>query len=223
LGTRTKALTVYLLAPDRLLRAGLCRVLDDADISVAGAAATLDEARAEIVREAPPDLMLVDWSVGDAQRLIEIRCVRESLPQMRVVVLTDDLSIESLAQCFAAGAHGCLVKTISSAALKQSLALVALGEKVFPSNLATSIASRSSPVPTTARRGAGVAGLSEREVKILQSLATGKFNKAIADDLGITESTVKAHLKAILRKLHLRNRTQAALWAVNNGVAASSR
>jgi two-component system, NarL family, nitrate/nitrite response regulator NarL len=64
-------------------------------------------------------------------------------------------------------------------------------------------------------------GLSPREQEILQSLVTGASNKLIAIKLGITEATVKVHLKTLLRKIDVNNRTQAAIWAMNNGFSAS--
>jgi two-component system nitrate/nitrite response regulator NarL len=212
--------TVYLLAPDRLLRAGLCRVLDDMGISVCGAAATFDAGLGAIARQGAPDLMLVDWAAGDTQRLTDIRSARQSRPQMRMVVLADRCSIADLGDCFAAGAHGYLLNNISSEALKHSLALVMLGEKVFPTAVAAMLTNLPGTIEETSRPFDSMGRLSAREVEILRTLGTGLPNKVMAHHLGITVSTVKVHLKGIMRKIHVTNRTQAALWAVTHGCSA---
>jgi two-component system nitrate/nitrite response regulator NarL len=91
-----------------------------------------------------------------------------------------------------------------------------LGEKVFPTNLAAMLLNlNNAPSPMNSLRG-----LSPREQEILQSLVTGASNKLIAIKLGITEATVKVHLKTLLRKIDVNNRTQAAIWAMNNGFTA---
>lgn len=213
---------IFLVDPSQLLREGLRKLLDDPSFSVGGEAATLAEALGKIAQDGTPDLMLLDYTADDRQRLEEIRTLRQRMPEMRAVVLTDVLSSVSLAQCFDAGADGYLVKNISSVALKQSLRLVMIGEKVFPTNLASLLVNgkvEARPAPMT---DSGMAGLSEREIQILQCLLNGYPNKVIAHHLDITESTVKVHLKGILRKIRATNRTQAAIWALNRGLGAST-
>src|SRR4051812_43819098 len=115
-----------------------------------------------------------------------------------------------------AGADGYLMKDVSPEALIQSLELVMMGEKVFPTNLAAmlfDLNNASSPMNS-------IRGMTPREHEILQALVTGASNKLIANRLGITEATVKVHLKTLLRKIDVNNRTQAAIWAMNNGVTA---
>jgi two-component system nitrate/nitrite response regulator NarL len=91
-----------------------------------------------------------------------------------------------------------------------------MGEKVFPTNLASMLLNLdSTPSPMKSVRG-----LSPREQDILQALVSGSSNKVIAFKLGITEATVKVHLKTLLRKIDVNNRTQAAIWAMNNGFTA---
>jgi two-component system nitrate/nitrite response regulator NarL len=213
---------IVIVDPSQLLREGLRKLLDDPSFSVVGEAATLSEALGKISQDGPPDLMLLDYSADDKQRLEEIRSLRQRLPKMRVVVLTDALSSVSLAQCFDAGADGYLVKNISSVALKQSLRLVMIGEKVFPTNLASLLVNGKVEARPAPIGEGGMAGLSEREIQILQCLLNGYPNKVIAHHLDITESTVKVHLKGILRKIRATNRTQAAIWALNRGLGAAA-
>jgi len=221
-GTNMQTFQIFLVDPSQLLREGLRRLLDDPSFSVSGEAATLGEALGKITQDGTPDLLLLDYTADDKQRLEEIRTLRQRLPKMRVVVLTDALSSVSLAQCFDAGADGYLVKNISSVALKQSLRLVMIGEKVFPTNLASLLVNGKVEARPAPIGEGGMAGLSEREIQILQCLLNGYPNKVIAHHLDITESTVKVHLKGILRKIRATNRTQAAIWALNRGLGASA-
>ncbi len=92
-----------------------------------------------------------------------------------------------------------------------------MGEKVFPTHLAQLLVSSrgdelGQDVPPRRK------GLSQREVQILRCLLNGNSNKMIANHLNITEATVKVHLKSLLRKINASNRTQAAIWALNNGI-----
>jgi two-component system nitrate/nitrite response regulator NarL len=133
------------------------------------------------------------------------------------VVLADGLSVEALRAAMGGGADGFLSKSVSPEALIQSLQLVLLGEKVFPTNLAAMLLDMNAPSPLNSVRG-----MTRREHEILQALVTGASNKMIAIKLGITEATVKVHLKTLLRKIDVNNRTQAAIWAMNNGFTADS-
>jgi two-component system nitrate/nitrite response regulator NarL len=134
------------------------------------------------------------------------------------VVLASDMTVEALREAMSAGADGFLMKEVSPEALLQSLELVMLGEKVFPTNLAAMLLDlTSAPTPLNSIRG-----LSSREREILQLLMTGASNKLIAIRLGIAEATVKVHLKTLLRKIDVNNRTQAAIWAMNNGFSTKA-
>ena len=106
-------------------------------------------------------------------------------------------------------------------ALQESLRLVRAGEKVFPSELASYIPAMPSnfAIPEISTSALREFELSCREIEILQCLTNGQSNKAIAKNLDIAEATVKVHVKRILRKAHVANRTQAALWGVSKGVA----
>jgi two-component system, NarL family, nitrate/nitrite response regulator NarL len=113
---------------------------------------------------------------------------------------------------------GYLLKNMSADALHQSLRLVLLGEKVFPTDLAHLLISDRLTARNEAVQGDHVNGLSDREMQILGYLTSGAQNKQIANDLQISDGTVKVHLKAILKKIGVQNRTQAALWALSQGM-----
>ena len=141
-------------------------------------------------------------------------------PDARTVFVVPQLDVTLMSDCFAAGAFGFLLESISCDALGESLRLVGSGEKVFPSQLALlfpMLASRLAS-PQTYDLAPPESRLSHRELEILRSLTSGHSNKVIAKNLKIAEATVKVHVKRILRKAHVMNRTQAAMWGVANGV-----
>ena len=151
--------------------------------------------------------------------------VRALLPDARVTMMADTFDAAQLRQCFTAGADGYLLKDMSAESLRASLALVLLGEKLLPSSLAELLSRNSngsdpaalSAIPIHDRAVTGT--LSDRELDIMRCLVDGDSNKRIANRLQIAEATVKVHLKSILRKTRAANRTQAAIWAFQRGVA----
>lgn len=138
-----------------------------------------------------------------------------------VLVASRQLGPDPMLAAIAAGADGILLAELSPEAFLQSLRLICLGERVLPAQLATLLLNRDRHdrlVPNEVRE----IGLSNRELQILELLARGYANKEIAIELDIAEATVKVHVKAVLRKIRVGNRTQAAVWALGHGLAASS-
>ncbi len=132
-------------------------------------------------------------------------------------MLSTELELAALRNVLRAGADGYLVNDISLEALSLSMLLAVTGEKVPPGSLADVLASdRSEFRVSTVSRDHGQ--LTERERLILQCLTKGYSNKVIARMLNITEGTVKVHLKSLMRKISVVNRTQAALWAGSRGI-----
>ena len=122
------------------------------------------------------------------------------------MVLASDFAVDALRDAMNAGADGYLMKGVSPEALLQSLELVMMGKMVFPTDLAAMLFDMNVIAPPHSVRG-----LSPREQEILQALVTGSSNKLIAIKLGITEATVKVHLKTLLRRIDVNNRIQAAI------------
>ncbi|WP_217430861.1 response regulator transcription factor [Sphingomonas bacterium] len=162
-----------------------------------------------------PHLVVID-SFVETQGPAIITQVLQHLPGLRPVVLVNTFDFATMRTCFQAGACGYIVKKIASTSLIASLHLIAMGEKVMPSDLAGELPE----APATGDGGSGInhpiesAGLSLRESEILACLVSGKPNKIISRQLSISEATVKVHVKAILRKTGVQNRTQAAIWAM---------
>jgi len=204
---------IILIEPNRLFRQGLKHLLAGTCFDVGAEFNTVELALEAGETAGTPDLVISGQPVKDEA---ELRALREVFPTARIVVLADGLSVDVLRAAMGGGADGFLIKTVSLEALIQSLQLVMLGEKVFPTNLASMLLDLSSaPSPLNSIRG-----MTPRENEILQALVTGASNKVIAYKLGITEATVKVHLKTLLRKIGVNNRTQAAIWAMNNGFTA---
>jgi two-component system nitrate/nitrite response regulator NarL len=157
----------------------------------------------------------------------DITCVvgeiRDWEPSAKIVFVVPKLDLEVMSACFAAGACGYLIDTISRDALRESLKLVNAGEKVFPSDLASLFPLLAARIGSAEQAASEPpeSDLSRREIEILRCLTNGQSNKVIAKNLAIAEATVKVHVKRILRKANANNRTQAALWGVATGVAAA--
>jgi two-component system nitrate/nitrite response regulator NarL len=113
--------------------------------------------------------------------------------------------------------RGYLLSNISKEVLTHSLRLILLGETVFPSQLATAWATGQLRQNASSDVGKALEVLTQREAEILGCLTEGSPNKMIARQLGITEATVKIHVKSLIRKIGVQNRTQAALWAIQVG------
>jgi len=201
-----------LIESNQLFRQGLKHLLADTRFAVEVEFGTVEQAVASA--ENATSLVITGHNGKEPE---DLTLLRDAYPDARIVVLAADLTVDTLRDVMNAGADGFLMKDVSPEALIQSLQLIMLGEKVFPTNLAAMLLNlNSAPTPMNSLRG-----LSPREQEILQALVTGASNKVIALKLGITEATVKVHLKTLLRKIDVNNRTQAAIWAINNGFTAA--
>ena len=210
---------VSLFGRNEIAREGLRRILTSEDFTIISSA--VDPASMELnghtSSNGQPHIIIVDDSpAGEA--IDQCRQLSERYPHARLVMLADDYEFDEVALAFGSGIDGYIVKEISCEPLIESLRLVALGEKVLPSQLAQNLGGvyPRFETSTQADDGSG-ACLSDRETEILRCLTAGMANKVMSRLLNISEATVKVHVKAILRKLRLSNRTQAAIWAVKHG------
>ncbi len=208
---------VIIFSQNEILREGLRRILEDQGFNVEQ---TVSKAAEVTIDRAQSGIFLVEGNHLDSD-LSFCRDLRDRFPNQRIALIMDNYSIEDVINAFATRAvDGYFVKAISCEPLAASLRLIAMGEKVLPSELAESLCNNfaiASPGWTGSCVGAN---LSNREVEILRCLVAGESNKVISRRLSIADATVKVHIKAILRKLLLHNRTQAAIWAVQRGLTA---
>jgi two-component system, NarL family, nitrate/nitrite response regulator NarL len=224
-----RRLSTALIGPNTLFREGLKRVLQPTHYPINKVAETIDSVQQTV------GLDLIVFIAGADQALLlgQVQRAKEENPSVRVVVMSDIDGSDVVWPLLGAGADGYLLRKISLEALLASLDVVMLGGTVVP------------PMPRKAfpieiKRSAGIGEavgaevptlnadpehkkLSDRETDILLCLMKGESNKLIARKFDIAEATVKVHLKAILRKIRVSNRTQAAVWAHNNPLVCPTR
>lgn len=201
----------HLIGGDLLFREGLKGLFSGSPIRVCGEAASIAEAVADGAEITPDVVILLDAPRGGPEEL------RRVWPDVRCVVLARSATAEALRTAIRLGIDGYLLTNMSPSALVQAISLVKTGESVFPTRLTAEVLEGSrSPDMVSCR----AANLTPRETDILHGLLNGHSNKVIANTLGTTDATVKAQLRHLLRKIGAENRTQAALWARAQGLAA---
>jgi NarL family two-component system response regulator LiaR len=179
------------------------------DIEVVGEAGDGEEAL-EAVRRLGPDVALMDLVMPRMDGIEAIRHIRAESPQTRVIVLTSFVDEDKMLPAVRAGAAGYLLKDVEPQELVTAIRTVHGGAALLhPAVVAELVREATTP------RGDG---LTEREREVLALIARGRANKAIAFELGVSEKTVKTHVSNILGKLNLTDRTQAALYAVREGL-----
>jgi len=189
-----------LLIRSQLVKDALNSVLTAAGLNVLPAADQCEDA-----------VLIVDFDdYGDPEALVE-----HEQDRAKIVVLANNADCGQLDHDQIAPLSGILTYDLSAEAFVRALQLICSGERVFPREL--TLRSKSQPPSRgTLPTRSDVVRLSPRETEILSHLVEGHSNKGIARILGITEATVKVHLKSLLRKIGVENRTQAAIWALAN-------
>jgi two-component system, NarL family, nitrate/nitrite response regulator NarL len=209
-------INVVLVGTNNLFRAGLRRLLDPSQFSVAGEARDLTSLGSLLEEGLSLDLVVAELNGHHEADVSSLSELRATYPDLRIVVLANQLSVSHMVRLLRAGADGYLVNELSAEAFSLTLLLVMKGEKALPSTLASMLAAE-----FNAGNGALIEAhknLTEREKQILKCLLNAYSNKHIARALNISEGTVKVHLKSLMKKISAGNRTQAALWARNNGL-----
>ena len=194
-----------------VVRAGLAQLLTTfADVELVGAAANGDEA-VSLSAERDPDVVLMDLEMPVLDGIEATRRIRAAQPEVAVVVLTSFSDRERILSALDAGAAGYLLKDAEPDVLAHAIQAAARGEAPLDPKAARALLSaRRASTPTHE--------LSDREREVLAMVAEGLPNKLIAQQLGISEKTVKAHLTSVFRQIGVTDRTQAALWAQRHGV-----
>jgi two-component system nitrate/nitrite response regulator NarL len=197
-----------------LFREGLKRVLADRKLSVVAEAASLAEALTAL-RALKKGADLIVWDRAEtAGQLDVLQRIAADFPSTRVVILADRIDGAEAELAAQSGASGLLPKNISATALGLSLELITLGENLFTAPV--SLWRHTPPPPADglpAPAPVSKDALTHRQRQILEYLEAGLSNRAIASKLDVAEATVKVHVRALLTKINVDNRTQAALWA----------
>ena len=206
-----------------VVRQGLRTFLELQDgMEVVGEAADGEEAVALVERTAP-DVVLLDLVMPRVDGLEAIRRIREQAPATRILVLTSFADDHTVLPAVRAGAAGYLLKDVQPPELAGAIRTVHAGEALLAPTVATMLVEQLAAEDGADAAAGGGAGdarghLTPRELEVLAELARGRANKAIAFELGVSERTVKTHVSNILGKLGFSDRTQAAVYAVENGL-----
>ena len=170
-----------------------------------------------------PDVILLDLVMPGMGGIEVLKRVLAQQPACRIVVLTSFAEDHNVLDAMQAGAAGYMLKDVLQADLVQAIRSAAQGEPALhPEAQRKLIEHLTRPRPALATAASELDTLTEREREVLGLIARGLTNRQIADDLHITEGTVKGHVSNILSKLHLQDRTQAALFAVRNGLGGAA-
>lgn len=209
---------VFLIEEQPLLRVGIKALLAKSDhTTLTGEAGTAAEALATVA-QSQPDVIITAFNLPDARGGVIVEQLHAICPQAAIVVLTTAHSCENLMKAMDAGARGYVLKTADPSLLIKAIHAVCSGEiwiqrevvgEVFTGLHKT--ASRHSPSNYSSY-------LTPREVEILRALAIGHSTTQIADDLCITENTVRVHIMKIVQRLGLQNRVEAIRYAIKEGL-----
>jgi two-component system nitrate/nitrite response regulator NarL len=212
-----------LLVDDHLLfRKGLARLLDaQLDFEVVGEAADGLEA-IEQTRLLRPDLVLMDIRMPNCNGLEATRQIKAHMPDVRVVMLTVSDDEQDLATAVRYGADGYLLKDLLPETLFQQLRGLMAGEAPIARGMTGKLLRQLAQQGQPAVQPAAIDVLSARECEVLALIVQGHSNQEIGEDLGIARNTAKNHLRSILAKLGVRNRAQAAAYAVSHGLVCLS-
>ncbi len=214
-----------LLADDhRHAREGMRTIVSSLEeFTVVGEAASGEEAL-RMTEELAPDMILMDINMPGMGGLEAVKAIKTSFPAVKIVMVTVSDDVSHLFEALKKGAQGYLLKNLNPAAWRDYLRAVAFDEAPLNPDVAMSIlrefADRKPGHATDPTRGRPQdgGGLTPRERDILQEVARGQTNREIAALLGLSEHTVKNHLKNILQKLHLDNRVQLTRYAYERGM-----
>lgn len=207
---------VLVVDDHEVVRKGVRTLLDlEADFAVVGEARDGLEA-VQLAGDTHPDIVLLDLEMPRLDGVAAIPKILEASPQSRILVLTSFSTDERVFPAIQAGALGYLLKDSTPEDLVHAIRDVNRGEASLHPQIARKVLDELSRPPD---RPKSAEPLTAREVEVLRLIAMGLGNQEIAEELVIGESTVRNHVSAILGKLHLANRTQAALYALRSGIA----
>lgn len=190
-----------------LMRVGIAAIIDESsDMCTVGQAGNGTEA-VRLFSELRPDIVVMDLKLPGLSGVEAIRSIRRKDPNACVIVLTTYEGDEDIHQALEAGARGYIIKGMSHEVLIEGLRRVRQGRRFVPAPVAQILQSR---VPDS--------NLSPREREVLELIVGGKSNKEISEELGISQATVKTHIRLIFGRMGVSDRTQAAVAALQRGL-----
>jgi two-component system nitrate/nitrite response regulator NarL len=227
---RRQSFATILVGKSILLREGLAKILRSANFRILASVSCADDLLPSKLQSHQP-LFLVVHTGDDFEAAVEqIELLRDQHPGGRIAIVADHYRLGDLVSAFRAGADGYFVDIMTCDVFIKSVELVVMGETIFPPAFLSFVLGPdgeqlAETMPLDEKNEAILfttedtltPQLSPREKSILHCLIEGNSNKCIARKIDIAEATVKVHVKAILRKIRVQNRTQAAIWGMNNG------
>jgi two-component system, NarL family, response regulator LiaR len=211
---------VMIVDDHAVVRQGLKTFLDlQDDILVAGEASDGADA-VQRVDELAPDVILMDLMMPRLDGIEAVRRIKRARPKTQILVLTSFGDDQKVFAAIRAGAIGFLLKDVSPQDLAAAIYAAHRGEASLSPGIATKLMQE---LATGGQPAADEHALTERERAVLALIAQGRSNRQISDDLAISEKTVKTHVSNILTKLHLDDRTQAAIFALKEGLVPFDR
>lgn len=205
--------SILLIDDHPLFRKGIAQLIQTADEFTIVGEASCGKEGIEKALTLLPDLILLDLNMKDMSGIDVLKALKASDLDARIIMLTVSDHAEDLVAALRAGADGYLLKDMEPEDLLANIRSAGLGRLTLNDKLTGMLAHALSV--GSKPKSANEAGLTEQERKILELISTGKSNKVIAHELGITEGTVKVHVKHLLKKLNLKSRVEAAVWVID--------
>jgi DNA-binding NarL/FixJ family response regulator len=230
---RQHTFATVLIGKSVLIREGIARILRAANFRTIASVSCADDLPSGVLQ--PHQMLFLIVHTGDDFDVVleQMEFLRDNHPGGRIAIVADHYRLDELVSAFRAGAHGYFVDVMTCDVFIKSIELVMMGETIFPpAFLSFALDGEGDHIRKAAPRDENdrailvrtedtiAPQLSPREKSILHCLIEGDSNKSIARKIDIAEATVKVHVKAILRKIRVQNRTQAAIWGMNNGSLA---
>ncbi len=219
-GTHEAVIRVLIVDDHELFRRGLFVVLGgDERLEVVGEAGDGEEAVA-LAAVLRPDAVIMDVRMPRLNGIEATRRIRELLPETKILMLTVSDDEEDLYESIKAGANGYLLKEISVQEVAEAIRAVVQGQSLISPSMASKLLDEFNSLARQAaeRDRLQTPMLTSRELEVLRQVARGITNKEVAEQLYISENTVKNHVRNILEKLHLHSRMEAVMYAVRMGL-----
>lgn len=212
----TDPITVMIVDDHEMVRRGACSYLEaQPDISVVAQAGSGEEA-VRLAQEHIPDVVLMDLVMPGMDGVEATRKVKNASPRTQIIILTSFHQDEYIFPALQAGAISYLLKDVKAAELLEAIRRAAQGEATLHPKIAARVIKTFRDLEN--EEASPFTALTEREMQVLKLIAKGYSNEKIAEQLVISLGTVKGHVSNILSKLHLVDRTQAAVYAWQKGV-----
>lgn len=209
------AVNILLADDHKMVREGIRCLLENVpEFNVVGEAADGYEC-ISLVNKTKPNIVLLDIDMSDMNGIEALRVIKEQKMICKVIMLTRHNEIDYLMKALEIGCDGYILKESSFDTLKKAIFKVYSGNKYIEPNMMPLLNANMQEKSTVKKK---ISELTRREIDVLKMIASGSFNKEIASTLNISERTVKNHVSNIFKKIEVSDRTQAAVFAIKNGI-----